>query len=83
VSCRKSKKGGSGDGAEQQQRTIKMQPLLDDGTEPAAPGTPEPPSREAEPEPAAAAVDAVAEALKGNETLFSGQVRVRVPAWHS
>jgi hypothetical protein len=53
-----------------------MQPLLDDAAEPAAPGTPEPPSREAEPEftAAAAAVDAVAEALKGNEMLFSGKV---------
>jgi hypothetical protein len=57
-----------------------MQPLLDDAAEPAAPGTPEPPSRETEPEPAAAAVDAVAEALKGNEALFSGKVRFRTVA---
>jgi hypothetical protein len=55
-----------------------MQPLLDDAAEPAAPGTPKPPSRETEPEPAAAAVDAVAEALKGNETMFSGKVRFKI-----
>lgn len=64
-----------------------MQPLLDDAAEPAAPGTPEPPVRDAEAAPAAAAAvqqepaaaaaasaDAVADALKGNEKLFSEQV---------
>uniref|UniRef100_A0A383VCY8 UTP-monosaccharide-1-phosphate uridylyltransferase n=1 Tax=Tetradesmus obliquus TaxID=3088 RepID=A0A383VCY8_TETOB len=85
VAIRKTKKG-AGDAAGHQQRSIKMQPLSDDAAEPAAPGTPEPPVRDAEAAPAAAAAvqqepaaaaaasaDPVADALKGNEKLFSEQ----------
>jgi hypothetical protein len=83
VPCRKAKKG---DGEkEHKQKTLKMQPLIDDTAEPTAPGTPEPPTRDAEAvpaaavqEPAAAVVDPVAEALKGNEKLFIENVSLFV-----
>lgn len=76
--CRKSRNEQD---KQQHPRALRMQHLPEEITEPAAPDTPEPPSREAEAvaapaevAPASAAQDPVADALKGNEALFSGKV---------